>query len=776
MLWLVLASSLVALTAALVVRGLGLDRGLERLLAVLLLAVSEIFVVSFTSALFSWYRPVPLVLLCGGLSAIALGVAVRWRAVMGWSPPRIHAEESVPLWRGVRGLLLVLLSGLCLVQLVWALVRALGLPPYGWDALWYHLVAVAQFVQSGSLGPSGLNPYADSYPRTGELLAAWPAVFSRSDALVPVAQVGFAVLGALATVGIARTVGVGGAGAWVAGTLYFLTPVVLAQASTAYVDVTFAGLQAVSLYFLMRALFTASTGASGSRAATARLVLAGLALGLALGTKPTALVWTAVSVVTVAVVRVVQRRGWRDSARAGAVVAGVAVAIGCPWYVLNTIRFGNPVYPVSVDIAGLHLSGLVSMGGLQSEPPVPGLWEPLQAVRSWLSDLALGVHGLRGFDYDQRQGGFGPVFPLVGIPATVMAAARALRHRDQPWLVLLAVVTAQFALQPYRWWSRFTIVLVVVAAVAIGAMLQRGVRFAGPVVVSALVAGCVLWSQPFLLLRVPRHRAGPARVRGPRGGDQDRGRGRALRQPSRRGTERCGGRRARLPVEPALRVRLPADCGAAGHLHTGERSRISSAERCRGLLRRHIARDTAREPQRVRGCDSAIAPASPARRLAPARRRAGVRGGPSAIVRSASSGAPVLRRPCRRLPRPPSAGRGRSGRQDDDPVVVGGELVTGVEGDLAGGHRHLLLARARFRALAGERAQRTDADRHLGEQGDVPDGAVDDDPAQPLSTPSLVMMSPVSAVFSEPPPSTTSGPPTPPSAWRRASAPPCAAG
>jgi hypothetical protein len=502
-LWLVLASALVALTAALLIGPLELESRLERVVAVLLVATSEIFVVSFTSAWFSWYRPLPLLLFCAGLAAIAVGAALRRRAFRSLAPPRINAAKAAAWWRGPSGVLLVLLSLLCLVQLVWALIRALRLPPYGWDALWYHLVAVAQFVQSGSLEPSGLNPYADSYPRTGELLAAWLAVFPGSDALVPVAQVGFAVLGALATVGIARTVGVTGVGASIAGMLYFLTPIVLAQAATAYVDVTLAAFQVASLYFLMRGLFTESPGASGSRASEVRFVLAGLSLGLAVGTKPTAVVWTALSVVTVAVVCAVGHRVWKDAGRAVAVVAGVAIMIGCPWYVLNMIRFGNPVYPISVDFAGLHLPGLISATDLRSEPPVPGLWEPLQAVRSWLSDLALGVHGIRGFGLDERQGGFGPAFALVGIPATVIAAARALRHRNTPWLVLVAMIAAQFALQPYRWWSRFTIVLVVVAAVAIGALLQRGVKYAGPVVVSALVAGCVVWSQPFLLLRVP---------------------------------------------------------------------------------------------------------------------------------------------------------------------------------------------------------------------------------------------------------------------------------
>lgn len=86
MLWLVLASGFVALTAALVVGHLELKSVLERVVAVLVVATSEVFVVSFISAWLSWYRPGPVLLFCAGLAVITVGFAVRRRAYTSWAP------------------------------------------------------------------------------------------------------------------------------------------------------------------------------------------------------------------------------------------------------------------------------------------------------------------------------------------------------------------------------------------------------------------------------------------------------------------------------------------------------------------------------------------------------------------------------------------------------------------------------------------------------------------------------------------------------------------
>src|SRR5262249_45687623 len=114
----------------------------------------------------------------------------------------------------------------------------------------------------------------------------WPAVFTHKDALVDVGQVGSALLAALAVCALARWVGVSAGGAAAAGALFLLTPVVLEQAHTPYVDVTFVALFLAAAAFLLRFLAAdAFAFGSGGRPRYGLLVLSALAAGGALGAK-----------------------------------------------------------------------------------------------------------------------------------------------------------------------------------------------------------------------------------------------------------------------------------------------------------------------------------------------------------------------------------------------------------------------------------------------------------------------------------------------------------
>src|SRR3954466_8874530 len=68
--------------------------------------------------------------------------------------------------------------------------------------------------------------------------------------------------------------------------------------------------------------------------------------------------------------------------------------------------------------------------------------------------------------------------------------------------------------------------------------------------------------------------------------------------------------------------------------------------------------------------------------------------------------------------------RSRSGREDDDAVVVGPQLVTGGEGRAAEGDRYVAFARAGLGALARVGPERLDPERQAGQGRGVADGTV----------------------------------------------------
>jgi hypothetical protein len=143
-------------------------------------------------------------------------------------------------------------------------------------------LAVATWVQNGSLAPSPMNLCCGYYPANSDLLTAWPMVLLHNDALAGLVQVCAAVLGAVSVAGIARSAGPGAGQAAGAGAVFILTPAVLAQAPTSYVDVLLAAWVLAALHGLVRFAATARPS---------RLVVPALCAGLLAGTKGTGPVW-----------------------------------------------------------------------------------------------------------------------------------------------------------------------------------------------------------------------------------------------------------------------------------------------------------------------------------------------------------------------------------------------------------------------------------------------------------------------------------------------------
>jgi 4-amino-4-deoxy-L-arabinose transferase-like glycosyltransferase len=259
-------------------------------------------------------------------------------AVHAWPRPRLRGWARDPLrrwWAWILGAFVAVGS-------VYLALVAYVMPSYGYDAVWYHLTAVASRIYAGHINITPHDPIANDFPRNGELSFLWVGVLTKGDLLIDVPQIGFALLGALAVVAIARVAGVSRAGAVVAGSLYFLTPIVLAQASTNYVDLVLPGLFLAGFAFLFRYTTTLAAGhASDPRHDRTLLLLAGAGVGLAAGAKTSGLVYAAVALVLLGinVLVAVRHRRLRGRAALGALTLFVVpmLALGSFWYVRSCV-------------------------------------------------------------------------------------------------------------------------------------------------------------------------------------------------------------------------------------------------------------------------------------------------------------------------------------------------------------------------------------------------------------------------------------------------------
>jgi hypothetical protein len=363
------------------------------------------------------------------------------------------------LARGLKDPFFVGAGAVAVLVLGLALLACWALPPWAWDGLGYHLPASDDAIQSGTLRTVPTHvPYVNAYPHLGAVFATAFRLALGDDTLVEAAQVPFAVLAVLATAVAARREGVPTTRAIALASLFLAVPTVELQLAANYVDVMYAAL-------VLSALVLAS-GPIDARSAG----IAGLAFGLALGTKPSAPPLVAMGLLLLAV------RGHRAGRLGEALFgAGIATVVGAWKYVENVAVHGNPIWPVELSLGPVRLAGLTTMHELASM----GLGEPLRSMgwaerllESWLSPFQ------SRHVYDMRLGGLGPLFTLGLLPvalATLVGVARdpALRKRLAPFAAFVVPVALLSLASPGAYWGRYTLALPA-ALLALAAVSTQG--------------------------------------------------------------------------------------------------------------------------------------------------------------------------------------------------------------------------------------------------------------------------------------------------------------
>lgn len=226
----------------------------------------------------------------------------------------------------------------------WAMVRT---APHEPDSLSYHLVRMAYYLQQGSLSFFEANYWAQVvHPVNASILSIYTFLATgRSENLVPLVQFISYLASALAVYGISRRTGCARTVSLAAAGVFALLIEVLMGSVTAQNDLLITAFVGSSVFFL---LTYADTG--GRR----NLVLAGLAAGLAVGVKASALLTLpSLMLVAAAALGAAHRRLGR-SLRRELVVALAGAGLGFflfalpSGYLANTRRFGNPFGPPNV--------------------------------------------------------------------------------------------------------------------------------------------------------------------------------------------------------------------------------------------------------------------------------------------------------------------------------------------------------------------------------------------------------------------------------------------
>jgi hypothetical protein len=535
-------------TAVAVAVAVPLPSRADRLLAGVVAAVAQLVgVLLVVGAGFKTLETSTLLAASWGVSATAV-VALLVAAVTRSKrlPPLRQVLVPAPPWHDwTRTLWAWLLVPLAVASSLWSLFVAWVLPPYSWDGIWYHLTSVATWVQYDKITTSPIETFSNVYPQNAELTYLWAYLFAGTDSFIDAPQAVFALVGALAVAALARAAGCSRPASVAAGSLFALTPIVMVQGSTNYVDVIAAALSLAAFAFAVRAAVTlrnlepapgpqssdpeglqdpldippvppagssslpvvepggtdipveadpSKRFAPSAGTVTWLAACVGVAGGLAVGTKSVSAVAVGVSVLLVAghlVVAVRARKVARSRAVVSVVLAGLlAVVFGGFFYARNLSEYHNPLYPFEVKAGSTVLfdgpmADERSVIDTQVPEELAGKSEIVQVWESWNSEPTRYV-------FDQRLGGLGPQWVWLLVPALVALVVVAYARRRDLLTTLVLPSVVLLAFQPAPWWSRFSLVLVGPAAVAFALLVDMAKRRWLAVVFQVLLVALVV--------------------------------------------------------------------------------------------------------------------------------------------------------------------------------------------------------------------------------------------------------------------------------------------
>jgi hypothetical protein len=501
---LLLAASAAALIAGcLVCAGIGPGRPCDVVTGSVAVTLALVVLLGKALLLLGVFRPVPVT-----IAAIFCACAAAcWLAVSRGAGQRAHATLrtlSAAVSRFRFAPVGCVAAAATVVLVGYEAAMAARLAPVSWDSLYYHLISVAEWVRTGHFvaplpglsqhNPSYIYDQADSFPKDAELTASWLAVFTHNTNLVGLAQLPYMPLLFGGVYGICRHLDVRAGRAVVAAAIVTLTPAVVQELGTNYVDVAAAAAVLVAWQFLLSA-FPATPNAADATAPKVRgLVLAGIAFGLAAGIKPTDLEYCAAGLAIAFGLCIRDARRLMQAARlageteptlprTGRCMTAIAVpmlALGSFWYIRSWFVWGSPVWPIQMG----PFPGVVTatqwtdVNGLAIPPQLRDSSGLMLLARSWLTPgLSLGASWL-----------------YLLLPAIVAATLIAVRRSQLvPVLTVVAPLFLLDVISPGSWQSRFEIPMVAAGAAALALVCEA---IAAPAAAARGTAGLLGRSDP----------------------------------------------------------------------------------------------------------------------------------------------------------------------------------------------------------------------------------------------------------------------------------------
>lgn len=336
------------------------------------------------------------------------------------------------------------------------------------DSLATHMSRVGYWLQRGSFFPwPSSRIWQITYPVNMQLQMFWTVLFLGTDRIVESIQWLGALAAMVAAFGLARLLGATRPQAFFAAFLWATFPNIILEATTTQNDLVAGTLFAAMLYLLFLGLYRRHTGT---------LILSGVAMGLALGTKQTLVFLLPGLALALGLTLLYCGRAifpWLF--RWGVSSAAAFLLLGVYMFVVNMVHFGHPMGPenaVNAQTGGQNQQSLMEnlvfntfRLAYQSVDPT-GLPDPICGYSFKAKGMVTGkVLDLVGFPVEEPiavaeghrfvlreryvlsedAAWFGPVFALLVLPALFYQLVVGLKRKD-PLRVGIFILALSFLL------------------------------------------------------------------------------------------------------------------------------------------------------------------------------------------------------------------------------------------------------------------------------------------------------------------------------------------
>ncbi len=356
--------------------------------------------------------------------------------------------------------LVILAAGVVLVYLAGAALILLT-PQNNYDSMTYHLSRVGYWLQHDSLFPwITPNPRQTSFPINAELGILWTVIFWGSDQLSGFVQWITVPVTGLVIFGLARLIGADRKQSLFAALVWGCFPEIFLQSITTMNDLVVGAFYSSAAYLGFKGL---------REKKRSLLLLAGLGLGLALGTKSTAFILTPSFVLAASLILLLDwRRNFKPIFTWATATLAAFLLVGSWGYIQNWIYYHNPFSVpqwteglVNPSVSRAQLFGENSMLYLNQAidwtgtPPI--VHQPLASLQARVMQKlfsilpeALEDSMIKGRQYlnfilylprsiHEDLAWFGPLFLILYTPALIIHLIVGLKKKDPVRLALAAL-------------------------------------------------------------------------------------------------------------------------------------------------------------------------------------------------------------------------------------------------------------------------------------------------------------------------------------------------